>query len=69
MKKRYVKILFILFIILFFFSNYSQAMLIVLDPGHGGIDPGAINGDRQEKELNLKTAQYLREYLRSCFNT
>lgn len=63
MKKRYVKILFILFIILFFFGNYSQAMLIVLDPGHGGIDPGAINGDMQEKELNLKTAQYLREYL------
>ena len=27
---------------------------IVLDPGHGGADPGAVNGTRLEKDDNLK---------------
>lgn len=38
--------------------------IIVLDPGHGGEDPGAIgpNGT-QEKDINLKIALYLKEML------
>lgn len=31
-------------------------ILICLDPGHGGDDPGAILGDRQEKDDNLRMA-------------
>lgn len=39
-------------------------MLIMLDPGHGGIDPGAIREGVQEKELVLTFARELAEALR-----
>ncbi len=32
-------------------------MRIMLDPGHGGSDPGALSNGLVEKELNLQTAQ------------
>ncbi len=38
-------------------------LVVVLDPGHGGIDPGAEQGDLVEKELILKFARELREEL------
>ena len=28
--------------------------IIVVDPGHGGKDPGTISGDIYEKDLNLQ---------------
>lgn len=37
--------------------------LVVLDPGHGGIDPGAERGGRTEKELMLRFAREIREAL------
>lgn len=39
--------------------------VIVLDPGHGGEDVGALNGNTSliEKELNLKTAHKLKQKL------
>lgn len=36
---------------------------VVLDPGHGGSDPGAIVGDAQEKDINLAIALLVREQL------
>ena len=30
--------------------------VLVIDPGHGGTDPGAINGKNQEKTINLNVA-------------
>ncbi len=39
-------------------------VLIMLDPGHGGIDPGAIREGVQEKELVLTFARELAEALR-----
>ena len=30
--------------------------ILVIDPGHGGKDPGAINGKNQEKAINLNVA-------------
>ena len=42
-----------------------QGFTILVDAGHGGTDGGAIGRDSGilEKELNLKTAQYLRDDL------
>jgi N-acetylmuramoyl-L-alanine amidase len=37
--------------------------IIVLDPGHGGPDGGAVGGDVLEKEIALKVAAKLRDYL------
>ncbi len=42
----------------------KNGKVILIDPGHGGNDPGAVssNGTR-ESELNLCVALYLKEYL------
>ncbi len=32
---------------------------VVVDAGHGGSDPGAVNGNVKEKDLNLKSALYI----------
>jgi len=42
-----------------------KGKIIIVDPGHGGDDPGAMGpGGVQEKTINLKTAKYLAGYLR-----
>ena len=38
-------------------------LVVVLDPGHGGSDPGATRGSVYEKTLNLKVAQYCKAEL------
>ncbi|TDE40747.1 N-acetylmuramoyl-L-alanine amidase [Antarcticimicrobium sediminis] len=38
-------------------------LLVVIDPGHGGIDPGAEVGTSSEKDLMLTLARELREVL------
>ena len=38
-------------------------IIICLDAGHGGDDPGAVNGDRQEKDDNLNMALAVRDAL------
>lgn len=42
--------------------------IVVLDPGHGGIDPGAERGNVTEKALTLKFARELRDTLRRAGN-
>ncbi len=37
--------------------------IIVIDPGHGGVDPGTIYKDIYEKDINLKIGLYLKEEL------
>ncbi|QFT88404.1 Sporulation-specific N-acetylmuramoyl-L-alanine amidase [Bacillus sp. THAF10] len=37
--------------------------IIVLDPGHGGQDPGAVHQTLMEKDLNLNIAKRVRAYL------
>lgn len=32
---------------------------IVIDPGHGGIDPGAVNGKTYEKDINLRISKMI----------
>ncbi len=44
----------------------GQKPLVVIDPGHGGVDPGAIGRDGTlEKEIVLEVAQRLAEELRA----
>jgi len=41
----------------------ESGITIVLDPGHGGSESGAVAGKYLEKDLNLKIAQYAKEEL------
>lgn len=36
---------------------------ILINPGHCGCEPGAVSGGISEREINLKVALYMREYL------
>ena len=42
----------------------EDRFVVMLDPGHGGIDPGAERGDVAEKDLMLSFARTLRDALR-----
>ena len=44
-------------------TSNDGSLTVVLDPGHGGIDPGAEVGETTEKDLMLQFAQELREIL------
>ncbi|RKH76968.1 N-acetylmuramoyl-L-alanine amidase [Corallococcus sp. AB032C] len=39
----------------------------VLDPGHGGDDPGAVANGLREKDLTLKIALYARDYIHELY--
>lgn len=41
----------------------QRPLIVVLDPGHGGIDPGSVNGKTYEKAITLSFARALREVL------
>lgn len=54
--------IFFSFVIYYFevnFLNNRDIKGIVVDAGHGGSDPGAISNGIYEKDLNLKTANYM----------
>lgn len=49
--------------------NYRQVKpLIVIDPGHGGKDPGAVRGNVREKDIVIAVAKYLRDELKDEFD-
>ncbi len=54
------------------FSNQSSVakkqFTIVIDPGHGGKDPGASAAGKREKDIALKISQELAKNLRKNFN-
>jgi N-acetylmuramoyl-L-alanine amidase len=39
-------------------------IVVVIDPGHGGKDPGAVANGAREKDINLQVAKYLADSLR-----
>lgn len=70
MKNRILKYILIIISFLSFFLVYDvKSMLplstkvIVLDPGHGGEDPGSVIMGIKESEINLQIANYLKYYL------
>ncbi len=38
-------------------NSKEEGLVVVLDPGHGGNDPGAIGNGLNERDINLKIAQ------------
>ena len=42
----------------------EDAFIVMLDPGHGGVDPGALRGGFTEADLILSFARELREVMR-----
>lgn len=68
MSKLLSKILIVFLLTIFFTETSVQAVTIVLDPGHGGKDSGAVNGKIHEADVTLKIAKYLKEYLNDYKN-
>lgn len=71
MKKFYYSKIFLAFLLVFFiFYNEPvkadlplQGKLIVVDSGHGGLDPGTVYNDIYEKDITLSIGKYLEKYL------
>ncbi|MFC0018159.1 N-acetylmuramoyl-L-alanine amidase [Roseibacillus persicicus] len=45
-------------------SSVTKSKTVIIDPGHGGRDKGAVWGGVRESDLNLKTAFKLEYYLK-----
>ena len=58
------KILFILVFISFFPVFAEKRFKVVIDPGHGGSNTGAVSGDIAEKELTLALAAKIRAFFK-----
>lgn len=71
MSKVFKYVLLLIFAVLVLWGGWSLlhqeeddgVFLVVLDPGHGGDDPGAVVGEAQEKDINLAIALLVREQL------
>ena len=65
--KKIIKIgtIIVLLISALFINKEVKALLplsgkiIIIDPGHGGKDPGTINDETYESEINLQISKYL----------
>ncbi len=53
-----------LILILLFFTQSSNALHIIVDPGHGGSDNGAIYFGKREADITLQVAQELTHLIR-----
>lgn len=54
--------LFTLFLSIFLLANpmHDNKRIVVIDPGHGGVDSGVKNDEFQEKEIVLEIAQLIK---------
>lgn len=61
------KIFSILILLAFFMCETvtAQKFIVVIDPGHGGKDGGAIRGNAKEKDINLAVALQLGKYIQA----
>lgn len=47
-------------------ADFTDTPVIIIDPGHGGIDSGATANGLIEKDLNLEISILLSDYLTNC---
>ncbi|KOS66636.1 N-acetylmuramoyl-L-alanine amidase [Lysinibacillus contaminans] len=47
-------------------GNALQNRIIVIDPGHGGKDPGTVNGSYSEKAITLKVSTLVKQKLEAA---
>jgi len=66
LEKSY-KLLFILLFIPFFLCAEGKKMVVVIDPGHGGKDVGAMCGEIQEKNIVMNIGLKLGTYIEKKF--
>ena len=45
--------------------QFGGGIMLLIDAGHGGFDPGAVGTKLKEKDFTLKLAKYLEAYLKS----
>ena len=64
-----MKIRIIFLILLLIGSTYSWGFVVIVDPGHGGVEHGAVAKLKKktitEKELTLRLAQKIKDYLQT----
>ena len=62
-KIKYIFLFIIIILAILVASVYASDndIVIVLDPGHVGDDPGATNGKYIESEINWKIANYVKD--------
>ena len=58
------KILFILLFISFLPLSAEKKFKVVIDPGHGGTNTGAVSGNISEKEITLVLASKIRAFFK-----
>lgn len=49
-------------------KNSANRPLIVIDPGHGGKDPGAVRDHVREKDIVISVSKHLRDELKNDFD-
>ncbi|MBE6021013.1 MAG: N-acetylmuramoyl-L-alanine amidase [Clostridiales bacterium] len=66
--RKYIMLLFLLFLVIGTTTRFGifGDGVIVLDPGHGGSDPGAIYSGINEKDINLQVAKKTADILESA---
>jgi len=61
-----MRYLFLFALLMCVFASLGQKIVVVIDPGHGGKDPGHLaikKGQKDEKDLNLELAKKLGSYI------
>ncbi len=65
--RRFINIIACLFIFCGFAISAEPDFVVVIDPGHGGKDGGAVRGSYKEKDINLGVALVLGELIESSY--
>lgn len=58
----------LLLIFLTHFAKAEKPFVLVVDPGHGGVDVGAVRGIFKESDITLKVAQKIQALIQSEFS-